>query len=65
VTPLTDATDPDGRFGLSEDERDTTGMDGRFVVDPDNPTIHAVSGFPVCIPRQEPKVSLTPPAAMK
>jgi len=38
--------DPVGRYGLS-----TTSPDVRFTVDPDNPTITAATGFPMCLPR--------------
>ncbi|KAH7389158.1 hypothetical protein BKA64DRAFT_131605 [Cadophora sp. MPI-SDFR-AT-0126] len=37
--------DPVGRFGLPQ-----TGNE-LWTSDPDNPSIHAVNGFPVCIPR--------------
>ncbi|TMB33878.1 MAG: hypothetical protein E6J61_04675 [Deltaproteobacteria bacterium] len=38
--------DPTGRFG-----RTTTSPDVRFGVDPENPTIMAATGFPMCLPR--------------
>src|SRR4051794_6723531 len=41
--------DPSGRFG-----RTTTSPDVRFGVDPENPTIMAGSGFPMCLPRVAP-----------
>jgi hypothetical protein len=48
--PLTDArviiNDPSGRYGLAKPSPDT-----RFAVDTDNPTIHARSGYPMCVPR--------------
>jgi hypothetical protein len=48
--PLTDArviiNDPSGRYGLAN-----PGPDTRFAVDSDNPTIHARSGYPMCVPR--------------
>ncbi|KAK0101018.1 hypothetical protein ONS95_012994 [Cadophora gregata] len=37
--------DPVGRFGLSQSGNEL------WTSDPDNPSIHAVNGFPVCIPR--------------
>jgi hypothetical protein len=41
--------DPAGRYG-----RATTSPDIRFTVDPDNPTISAGSGYPMCLPRTAP-----------
>ena len=38
--------DPSGRYSLS-----TTSPDRRFTVDPDNPTIIAGTGYPMCLPR--------------
>jgi hypothetical protein len=38
--------DPFGRYG-----RTTTTPDPRFTVDPDNPTIMAGTGYPMCLPR--------------
>ena len=38
--------DPNGRFSLN-----TTSPDKRFTVDPDNPTIMAGTGYPMCLPR--------------
>lgn len=37
--------DPEGRFGRAQSP------DRRFKVDDENPTVHAASGYPVCIPR--------------
>jgi hypothetical protein len=37
--------DPVGRYGIPQ-----TGQE-LWTVDPDNPSIHATNGFPVCIPR--------------
>ncbi|HSC69929.1 MAG TPA: hypothetical protein VLH58_01160, partial [Candidatus Methylomirabilis sp.] len=52
--------DPVGRFGLPQS------ADPRFTADTDNPTIHAQTGYPMCIPRAIPPVAvlpgLTPPA---
>jgi hypothetical protein len=42
--------DPTGRFG----KKQTAGFDDRFCVDPDNPTVRAATGFPMCIPRSNP-----------
>jgi Immunoglobulin I-set domain len=41
--------DPIGRYG-----RQTTSPDVRFTVDPDNPTIMAGTGYPMCFPRTAP-----------
>jgi hypothetical protein len=41
--------DPIGRYG-----RATTSPDVRFTVDPDNPTIMAGTGYPMCLPRTAP-----------
>src|SRR5438067_388546 len=41
--------DPSGRFG-----RNSTSPDVRFSVDPENPTIMAGTGFPMCFPRVAP-----------
>jgi hypothetical protein len=46
--------DPVGRFGLAHSP------DPRFTADTDNPTIHASSGYPVCIPRTDPAVAIDP-----
>src|SRR3954452_4421594 len=40
--------DPNGRFGRKQSP------DGRFSVDVQNPTIHAGTGYPMCVPRQDP-----------
>lgn len=42
---LVQLNDPVGRFGLPHSP------DPRFTADTNNPTIHATTGFPVCIPR--------------
>jgi hypothetical protein len=47
--------DPVGRFGLPHSP------DPRFTADTDNPTIHASSGYPVCIPRTLPPANYTDP----
>ena len=52
--------DPLGRFGLSHGAPGSTatliepGYDVRFSIDEDSPTIHAATGFPMCIPRTDP-----------
>lgn len=49
-----------GRFGLSHGKPGSgaqvieTNLDPRFTVDQDNPTLHAESGYPMCIPRTFP-----------
>ncbi|MEP7191323.1 MAG: fibronectin type III domain-containing protein, partial [Actinomycetota bacterium] len=40
--------DPNGRFGRAQTP------DGRFSVDDANPTIHAATGYPMCVPRTDP-----------
>jgi hypothetical protein len=42
--------DPIGRFGKAHSP------DQRFSVDEDNPTIHAGTGYPMCVPRFDPAV---------
>ncbi len=46
--------DPDGRYGLANGTGSKPSPDKRFGVDSDNPTIHAASGYPMCIPRVAP-----------
>lgn len=54
--------DPVGRFGKAHASTDNPqpdavleeGYDPRFTADTDNPTIRAVTGFPMCIPRTNP-----------
>ena len=41
--------DPNGRFGRSQ-----TVADARFSVDDANPTMHAGTGYPMCVPRTDP-----------
>ena len=61
-----------GRFGLKhggpgclllpEAERcdvEDSQFDARFTVDSDNPTVHAATGFPMCIPRKFPFNNVT------
>ncbi|MBL8036287.1 MAG: hypothetical protein JSS38_15790 [Nitrospira sp.] len=48
-----------GRYGLSNEQQfgpggnssDARYPDARFQVDQDNPTIHALTGYPMCVPR--------------
>ena len=63
--PLADArvviNDPDGRYGLANGTGGKAAPDPRFTVDSDNPTIHAASGYPMCVPRSDP-LGATPDA---
>lgn len=43
--------DPTGKFGRANAVGST---DNRFTLDPDNPTIRSVTGFPMCLPRTDP-----------
>jgi len=43
--------DPKGRFGRAQSP------DPRFSVDDANPTIHAATGYPMCVPRTDPTVA--------
>jgi hypothetical protein len=43
--------DPTGRYSQKNGVSGKANMDSRFQVDADNPTIHAGSGFPMCVPR--------------
>ncbi|GAA2499321.1 hypothetical protein [Terrabacter carboxydivorans] len=45
---IVEINDPEGRFGIKHS------VDARFRVDDQNPTIHAATGYPMCIPRQAP-----------
>jgi hypothetical protein len=49
--------DPLGRFGIIQNG---SGFDERFQVDADNPTVAAATGFPMCIPRTDPRVGSDP-----
>ncbi len=40
--------DPNGRFGRAQSP------DERFSVDDANPTVHAATGYPMCVPRTDP-----------
>ena len=46
--------DTDGRYGLANGVGSKALQDKRFGVDSDNPTIHAASGYPMCVPRVAP-----------
>ncbi len=52
--------DPIGRYGLSHGTLDSNAdlkepaYDVRFSIDEDSPTIHAATGYPMCIPRYDP-----------
>ncbi|MCW2598865.1 MAG: hypothetical protein JWM02_694 [Frankiales bacterium] len=46
--------DPNGRFGRAQSP------DARFSVDDANPTIHAGTGYPMCVPRTDPAVADDP-----
>jgi hypothetical protein len=43
--------DPSGRYGLANGAGGKPTPDARFAVDADNPTVHAASGYPMCVPR--------------
>jgi len=46
--------DPHGRFGRAQSP------DPRFSVDDQNPTIHAATGYPMCVPRTDPATADDP-----
>ena len=46
--------DPNGRFGRAQSP------DFRFSVDDGNPTIHAATGYPMCVPRTDPATADDP-----
>jgi hypothetical protein len=46
--------DTEGRYGLANGSASKVISDSRFGVDSDNPTIHAASGYPMCVPRVAP-----------
>ena len=45
---------PIGKCGGAADCVEQAGFDPRFAPDTDNPTVHATTGFPMCIPRVNP-----------
>ncbi len=60
VTIRVRINDPLGRFGKSHGAAGSgaaliePGYDQRFSVDEESPTVHAVTGYPMCIPRTNP-----------
>jgi hypothetical protein len=46
--------DPNGRFGRPQSP------DPRFAVDDANPTVHAATGYPMCVPRTDPATADDP-----
>ncbi len=48
---------PIGKCGGAADCVEQAGFDPRFTPDTDNPTVHATTGFPMCIPRVNPFTS--------
>jgi hypothetical protein len=55
IAGLHDSTGADtGRFSNGQSP------DNRFSVDQDNPTVHAATGYPLCIPRTDPSVKDDP-----
>ena len=54
--------DPLGRFGLTHGAPGSSAAlieptyDQRFSVDAESPTVHAATGYPMCIPRSDPNV---------
>jgi len=48
---LLQINDPNGRFGRVQSP------DARFQVDDQNPTIHTMTGYPMCVPRTDPAAS--------
>ena len=46
--------DPKGGFGRAMT------VDSRMTLDPDNPTVRSKTGFPMCVPRTDPKISDDP-----
>ena len=46
--------DPNGRFGRAQTP------DARFSVDDANPTVHASTGYPMCVPRTDPAAADDP-----
>jgi hypothetical protein len=51
---VVEINDPNGRFGLKHSP------DSRFSVDDQNPTIHAATGYPMCVPRTDPATADDP-----
>jgi hypothetical protein len=64
LDPVNDArvrlNDPEGRYGLQTLATDTQfPTDQRFTSDDGNPTVHAETGFPMCVPRTAPPTNDT------
>ena len=53
---VVEINDPNGRFGRAQSP------DPRLSVDDANPTIHAATGYPMCVPRTDPPRPTTPSA---
>jgi hypothetical protein len=51
---ILEINDPNGRFGRPQSP------DDRFSVDDQNPTIHAATGYPMCVPRTDPAAADDP-----
>jgi hypothetical protein len=51
---VVEINDPNGRFGRQQSP------DPRFSVDDQNPTIHAATGYPMCVPRTDPATAEDP-----
>lgn len=51
--------DQHGIYGLADGPAKTS-PDTRFTVDEDNPTIHALTGYPMCVPRLSPSSGTDP-----
>src|SRR4051794_41620374 len=51
---VVEINDPNGRFGVKHSP------DARFSVDDQNPTIHAGTGYPMCVPRTDPATADDP-----
>jgi hypothetical protein len=55
ATPaIVQINDPKGRFGRAQSP------DPRFSVDDANPTVHAGTGYPMCVPRSDPAIADDP-----
>ena len=73
--PETDILDANGektgRYGLSNKQQFRTAPanarfpDSRFQVDQGNPTIHALTGYPMCVPRFDPAIKNDPQCPAK
>jgi cytochrome c peroxidase len=54
IKDLTDPAAGTGRYSAGQSP------DSRFSVDQQNPTIHASTGYPMCVPRTDPAVAIDP-----